>query len=120
MYLNGRKVVLVNPETAKAESLMWRYNQNIGYDLFDVYGKPSDEKRRIYFDCKVYCNQVEGKDFHIAGKSGYVFTVCFKNNAGCHILTRDSHYIVLNGRYTKAELKKTLELLEDSHLNTVY
>lgn len=73
MY-NGK---VISGTTKKGQSLLGMARRYDGETLQDVYGRYSAAKARAYQDCKRWCEEDNGQDFHICSHNCNFFTVAW-------------------------------------------
>ena len=65
----------------------------IGWDIWDVYGRPSRIKENIWNDWAEWANR-NGFDIKITGANSHMFTIEAWDNAYYMKITRDHNYIM--------------------------
>lgn len=67
---------IIKGSTAKGQNILAMYRRFDGYDLDEVYGRYSREKRIAYDECyDWYREDNESTDFHICSHNSHTFTV---------------------------------------------
>ena len=95
-YIENRHVIVLSEESKKGQQIISAASHYDGYDLRQVYGKPSDIKKRIYNEVfEQYRNDNDSDAFSITSHNGFMFTVSWINRYGVRYLTRDNDYIVV-------------------------
>lgn len=82
--------VMVNGATKKGQALLVTAANWQGTELWDVYGTVSQAKRNAMEQCKAWCAETNGYDFHICGHSCHQFTVAwnYMNPETGEVMTR--------------------------------
>ncbi|MBQ0112276.1 MAG: hypothetical protein KBT03_04015, partial [Bacteroidales bacterium] len=63
-------------------------------NIFQAYGKPSQEKIKAYSYCEQICKEYDGKNIKVVGASTYIFTVGFEityNDEQCFVYITPQH-----------------------------
>lgn len=81
--------------TRKGMELIDRYNNFEGVRLEDVYGTVSSAKASAYEDCRRWCAEENGENFHICSHNTFQFSVAWKTAYGYRIETATNTYKVL-------------------------
>ena len=68
---------VISGTTKKGQSLLATARRYDGETLDDVYGRYSAAKSRAYNDCKRWCEEDNGYDFHICSHNCNFFTVAW-------------------------------------------
>ena len=91
--------MVVKGSTAKGSQLLSRAKHYEGTSLFDVYGTVSRAKHNAMEDCRQWCEEDNGTDFHICSHNGYKFSVAWKleyeGKPAYRLETAQNSYIIL-------------------------
>ena len=91
---------VINGATKKGQDLLARASVWEGRELWDVYGSVSRAKCVAMEECKRWCEETNGRNFHICSHNGFRFSVAWEydNPETGELMTRietaDSTYIV--------------------------
>lgn len=92
MYKNFKHV---NPNTMHARSLLGRACIIDGWDLFDVYAKPSEAKQGVYdYWWNYHQNDPTANTFHIASHNTNVFTISWYTDDAVILITPTYNYYI--------------------------
>ena len=67
----------INGATKKGQWLLARASRNEGTSLSDVYGRWSSFKESAMRDCREWCRETKGYNFHICGHNTSFFSVAW-------------------------------------------
>ena len=91
--------MLVKASTSKGQNLLSRAKHFEGTQLYDVYGRVSKAKLSSFEDCRRWCNEDNGTDFHICSHNGYRYSVAwnmtYENEPAVRLETASNSYIIL-------------------------
>lgn len=81
---------IIKGSTKRGQALLARANHFEGTDLSDVYGRWSSAKASAMRDCKAWCGETKGYNFHICSHNGWGFSVAwnYTNTETGEIMTR--------------------------------
>lgn len=84
----------INNNTKQAERYIDAYNRSSMYDLHDAYGKPSTEKTRADYNCRMMMQEEGGHGYKIIGYSRNFFTVAWIAGNALRIETATNSFII--------------------------
>ena len=84
----------LNNNTKKAERYIDAYNRSSMYDLRDAYGKPSTEKTRADYNCRMMMQSEGGHDYKIIGYNCSFFTVAWIAGDALRIETAYNSFVI--------------------------
>ena len=70
--------MLVKGSTVKGQNLLASADNNLGYDLWEVYGRFSRAKVNALEWCKEKCHNTNGYGFRIISKNSFSFSVAWE------------------------------------------
>lgn len=86
----------LNNTTKKAQAYINAYNRSSMYDLHDAYGKPSTEKTRADYNCRMMMHSEGGHNYKIIGYNSSFFTVAWIAGNALRIETAYNSFIIPN------------------------
>lgn len=95
---------IISGATKRGQELLARARRNEGRELYEVYGKVSSVKLRAMEDCKRWCLNDNGWNFHIISHSCHKFSVAWEytnpetGEVMTRIETKDNTYIIDGSR----------------------
>ena len=89
-------MITVKGNTKKAQELRARATRYEGYDLYDVYGSVSGEKRRAHKKCLDMCAEEGGERFRICGHCVSNFSVSWRVENGWRLETYRNSFLILD------------------------
>ena len=88
-------MVTLNRNTQKAQNILDRYTMADPYkELWQVYGRFSQEKANALENCKRRCAELNGYGFKIVSHNSCVFTVGFETATGYVYETNCNEYFI--------------------------
>lgn len=81
---------VIRGNTAKGRNLLAMASSYEGTELYSVYGSYSSAKAKAMEDCKRWCKESNGYNFHITSHSAHNFTVAWNyiNTETGEVMTR--------------------------------
>ena len=70
--------VMVNGATKKGQALLAKARHNEGTELYHVYRSVSAAKMRAMEQCKAWCKEDGGRNFHIISHNSHRFSVAWE------------------------------------------
>lgn len=93
---NGRNVKVLSEYSKAGQAVIESASRWKGNNLQQVYGRWSDEKQQAYDEVwDMFCNSSNGTAFSICSASTYSFSVSWVSDAGIHLVTKDTAYLVI-------------------------
>ena len=103
---------IIKGSTKRGQQMLDCHRTNLGDDLFDVYGTVSKAKNVAMKNCKRWCDEMQGRNFRITGKSCHQFTVAWECDyeyvdpktgevtfePATVIKTKDNEYVVIHNK----------------------
>ena len=83
-------------KTKKGTQMYLNSLNHDGYDLNDIYGKYSNEKKNAYASCRKMCIMENGTSFHIYSHNTFGFSVTWYVENGTRIATPSNSYLIVN------------------------
>ena len=84
----------INNNTKKAQAYINAYNRSSMYDLHDAYGRPSTEKTRADYNCRMMMQSEGGHDYKIIGYNCNFFTVAWIAGNALRIETAYNSFVI--------------------------
>ena len=84
----------INNNTKKAQAFIDAYNRSSMYDLHDAYGKPSTEKTRADYNCRMMMQEEGGHGYKIISHTHNFFTVAWIAGNALRIETAYNSFII--------------------------
>lgn len=84
----------INNNTKKAQTYIDAYNHSDIYSLNQVYGKPSAEKTRADYECRIMMENEGGHGYRIIAHSRNFFTVAWIAGDALRIETACDSFII--------------------------
>ena len=84
----------INNNTKQAERYINAYNRSRMYDLRDAYGKPSTEKTRADYSCRMMMENEGGHGYKIIGYNCNFFTVAWIAGNALRIETAKNSFVI--------------------------
>ena len=86
---------IISKET-KRGSEIWNHSKWVdGYELYDVYNKPSREKQEAWEYCKDLCKKYNGTNLHIVGHNVFAFAAAFNIGDKVAYITQATNYLIV-------------------------
>ena len=95
---------IIKGSTKRGQELLARASRFEGTDLSDIYGRWSSAKASAMRDCKAWCDELNGYNFHIISHNGFGFSVAWNytipetGEVMTRIETSQSTYIIDGSR----------------------
>ena len=86
----------LNNNTQKAQAYINAYNRSDIYSLNQAYGKPSTEKTRADYNCRMMMQSEGGHNYKIIGYNSSFFTVAWIAGNALRIETACNSFIIPN------------------------
>lgn len=86
----------INNNTKQAERYIDAYNRSRIYDLHDAYGRPSTEKTRADYSCRMMMQSEGGHGYKIIAHSRNFFTVAWIAGNALRIETAYNSFVIPN------------------------
>ena len=86
----------LNNNTQKAQAYINAYNRSDIYSLNQAYGKPSTEKTRADYNCRMMMQSEGGYNYKIIGYNSSFFTVAWIAGKDLRIETACNSFIIPN------------------------
>ena len=86
----------INNNTKQAERYISAYNHSNIYSLNQAYGKPSTEKTRADYNCRMMMQSEGGHNYKIIGYNSRLFTVAWIAGNALRIETAYNSFIIPN------------------------
>ena len=84
----------LNNNTQKAQAYINAYNRSDIYSLNQAYGKPSNEKTRADYNCRMMMQSEGGHNYKIIGYNSSFFTVAWIAGNALRIETAYNSFII--------------------------
>ena len=84
----------INNNTKQAERYINAYNRSSIFDLREAYGKPSTEKTRADYNCRMMMQSEGGHGYKIIAHSRNFFTVAWIAGTALRIETAYNSFII--------------------------
>lgn len=97
-------MAIISGASARGQRLLASANNNLGTELWQVYGHYSPAKVRALEDCKKWCHMDNGYNFRIISRNSSKFSVAWNyvNDETGEVMTRietaDNTYIIDGSR----------------------
>lgn len=69
---------IINGATKRGQELLARARYNEGTELYHVYGNISSAKMKAMEDCRRWCYETNGRNFHIISHNTFQFSVAWE------------------------------------------
>ena len=86
----------INNNTKKAQAYINAYNCSDIYSLNQAYGRPSTEKTRADYNCRMMMQSEGGHDYKIIGYNSSFFTVAWIAGNALRIETAYNSFVIPN------------------------
>ena len=86
----------LNNNTQKAQAYINAYNRSDIYSLNQAYGRPSNEKTRADYNCRMMMQSEGGHNYKIIGYNSSFFTVAWIAGNALRIETACNSFIIPN------------------------
>ena len=86
----------INNNTKKAQAFINAYNRSSIFDIYEAYAKPSTEKTRADYNCRMMMQSEGGHDYKIIGYNCNFFTVAWIAGNALRIETAANSFIIPN------------------------
>ena len=86
----------LNNTTKKAQAFINAYNRSDIYSLNQAYGKPSTEKTRADYSCRMMMQEEGGHGYKIIGYNCNFFTVAWIAGKDLRIETAANSFVIPN------------------------
>ena len=86
----------INNNTKKAQAFINAYNRSDIYSLNQAYGKPSNEKTRADYHCRMMMESECGHGYKIIAHSCHFFTVAWIAGDALRIETAANSFVIPN------------------------
>ena len=86
----------LNNNTQKAQAYINAYNRSDIYSLNQAYGRPSNEKTRADYNCRMMMESEGGHGYRIIAHSCYFFIVAWIAGNALRIETACNSFIIPN------------------------
>ena len=86
----------INNNTKQAERYINAYNRSDIYSLNQAYGKPSNEKTRADYNCRMMMQSEGGHNYKIIGYNSSFFTVAWIAGNALRIETAANSFVIPN------------------------
>ena len=84
----------LNNNTKKAQAYIYAYNHSDIYSLNQAYGKPSTEKTRADYNCRMMMQEEGGHNYKIIGYNSSFFTVAWIAGDALRVETARNSFII--------------------------
>lgn len=84
----------LNNNTKQAERYINAYNRSRMYDLRDAYGKPSTEKTRADYSCRMMMQEEGGHGYKIISYNTFQFSVAWIAGNALRIETAFNSFVI--------------------------
>ena len=84
----------INNNTKKAQAYIYAYNHSDIYSLNQAYGRPSTEKTRADYSCRMMMQSEGGHGYKIIGYNCNFFTVAWIAGKDLRIETAYNSYMI--------------------------
>ena len=84
----------INNNTKKARAYINAYNRSCMYYLHDVYGKPSTEKTRADYSCRMMMENEGGHGYKIISYNKFQFSVAWISGNSLRIETACNSFVI--------------------------
>ena len=84
----------INNNTKKAQAFINAYNRSSIFDIYEAYAKPSTEKTRADYNCRMMMQSEGGHDYKIIGYNGFYFTVAWIAGDALRIETACNSFVI--------------------------
>ena len=86
----------INNNTKKAQAFINAYNRSSIFTLREAYTKPSTEKTRADYSCRMTMQEEGGHDYKIISHSPYQFSVAWIAGKDLRIETACNSFVIPN------------------------
>ena len=86
----------LNNNTKKAQAYIYAYNRSDIYSLNQAYGRPSNEKTRADYNCRMMMQSEGGHGYKIIGYNCNFFTVAWIAGKDLRIETACNSFVIPN------------------------
>ena len=86
----------INNNTKKAQAFINAYNRSDIFSLNQAYGRPSNEKTRADYNCRMMMQSEGGHNYKIIGYNSSFFTVAWIAGNALRIETAYNSFIIPN------------------------
>ena len=84
----------INNTTKKAQAFINAYNRSSMYDLQDAYGRPSTEKTRADYSCRMMMDNEGGHGYKIISYNTFQFSVAWISGNSLRIETACNSFVI--------------------------
>ena len=86
----------INNNTKKAQAFINAYNRSSIFDIYEAYAKPSTEKTRADYDCRMMMENEGGHGYKIIGYNCNFFTVAWIAGKDLRVETACNSFVIPN------------------------
>ena len=86
---------IISKETKRGAEIWNRSKWVDGYNLHDVYNKPSSEKQHAWYYCKDLCSKYNGTNLHIVSHNVFAFAAAFEIGDKLAYITSATNYLIV-------------------------
>ena len=92
----GKDFTTIISKETKRGAEIWNHSKWVdGYELHDVYNKPSAEKLHAWYYCKDLCNKYNGTNLHIVSHNVFAFAASFNIGDKVAYITSATNYLIV-------------------------